>query len=63
MARSLKMKTIAEGVETEEQRVFLREQGCDEVQGYLAGMPQPASDLEPFLGLKKERLAGSIPAT
>jgi len=49
MARSLRMKTIAEGVETEEQRVFLREQGCDEVQGYLAGMPRPPAEIEPFL--------------
>ena len=49
MARSLKMKTIAEGVETEEQRVFLREQGCDEVQGYVAGMPSPAAEIERFL--------------
>jgi diguanylate cyclase (GGDEF)-like protein/PAS domain S-box-containing protein len=55
MARSLKMKTIAEGVETEEQRVFLREQGCDEVQGYLAGMPQAPADIEPFLARDKER--------
>jgi diguanylate cyclase (GGDEF)-like protein/PAS domain S-box-containing protein len=49
MARSLKMRTIAEGVETEEQRVFLREQGCDEVQGYVAGMPAPAVEVERFL--------------
>ena len=49
MTRSLRMKTIAEGVETEEQRVFLREQGCDEVQGYVAGMPQPAAEVERFL--------------
>ncbi|HXV21560.1 MAG TPA: EAL domain-containing protein [Desulfuromonadales bacterium] len=49
MARSLKMKTIAEGVETEDQRVILREQGCDEVQGYVAGMPSPAAEIERFL--------------
>ena len=49
MAHSLKMSVIAEGVETEEQRVFLREQGCDLVQGYLAGMPQPAAEVEKYL--------------
>jgi len=49
MARSLNMKTIAEGVETEDQRVFLREQGCDEVQGYVAGMPQAADEIARFL--------------
>jgi diguanylate cyclase (GGDEF)-like protein/PAS domain S-box-containing protein len=61
MARSLRMKTVAEGVETEEQRVFLREQGCDEVQGYLAGMPQPAADVERFLPQRQERIWGSHP--
>jgi EAL domain-containing protein (putative c-di-GMP-specific phosphodiesterase class I) len=62
MARSLKMKTIAEGVETEEQRVFLREQGCDEVQGYLAGMPQPADAVERFLSKRQERVLESRPS-
>jgi diguanylate cyclase (GGDEF)-like protein/PAS domain S-box-containing protein len=49
MAHSLKLKVVAEGVETEEQRVFLREQGCDELQGYLLIMPEPAAVVEKFL--------------
>jgi diguanylate cyclase (GGDEF)-like protein/PAS domain S-box-containing protein len=51
MARSLNLTTVAEGVETEEQRTFLLEQGCDELQGYVAGMPQPADRIERFLPL------------
>lgn len=46
MAHSLGFKTIAEGVETEAQREFLAEQGCDEVQGYLFSRPVSAPDIE-----------------
>ena len=39
---SLGIKTVAEGIETEEQLQFLKLLGCNEVQGYLLGKPAPA---------------------
>ena len=41
MAKELGLHTLAEGVETEEQFVFLREIGCEKVQGYLFSPPMP----------------------
>lgn len=49
LARSLGMRTIAEGVETEAQRRFLRLQGCEEIQGYLMGRPMPAEAISTYL--------------
>ena len=44
MAQSLRMRVIAEGVETREQLEFLREHNCDECQGYLLSRPLPAHE-------------------
>jgi EAL domain-containing protein (putative c-di-GMP-specific phosphodiesterase class I) len=44
MARSLSLQVIAEGVETPEQLVFLREQQCDKLQGYLFSRPIPTAE-------------------
>ena len=45
MAQALRLKVIAEGVETEEQIGFLRAKGCDQVQGYYYHKPLPAEEL------------------
>ena len=49
MAHSLKLKTIAEGVESEAQSELLREFQCDEIQGYWLTRPMPADELADFI--------------
>jgi diguanylate cyclase (GGDEF)-like protein/PAS domain S-box-containing protein len=49
MAHSLKLNVIAEGVETKEQVDFLREHGCDEIQGYYVSKPLAAADAVAFI--------------
>jgi EAL domain-containing protein (putative c-di-GMP-specific phosphodiesterase class I) len=49
MAHSLKLRVIAEGVETSEQLATLRAHGCDEIQGYYLSRPLPADALAEFV--------------
>ncbi|MEQ8233888.1 MAG: EAL domain-containing protein [Gammaproteobacteria bacterium] len=49
MGRSLHMKVVAEGVETEEQAQMLRAFGCDQLQGYLLARPMPADAIAAYL--------------
>ena len=44
MAKNLGLKTLAEGVETKEQMDFLKGIGCEKVQGYYYGKPQPLKE-------------------
>ncbi|MCM0614253.1 EAL domain-containing protein [Marinobacter sediminum] len=49
LAHSLQISVVAEGVETEGQLEFLRQQHCDEIQGYYYARPMPWNDLVQFL--------------
>jgi len=54
MAHSLNLKTIAEGVETDDIRHMLRVFQCDEAQGYLFARPMPATEFTRFLSSKRD---------
>lgn len=49
LARSLRLETVAEGVETEEQANVLLRLGCDQIQGYLVGTPLPFDQVAALL--------------
>lgn len=49
MAHEIGIKTVAEGVETEEQVSFLRQSGCDYIQGYYYSKPLPEEEFVEFL--------------
>ena len=61
LGHSLHLKVIAEGVETAEQRAFLEEHACDEIQGYLVSRPVAAVECARFF--KGERKAGAKDAS
>jgi diguanylate cyclase (GGDEF)-like protein/PAS domain S-box-containing protein len=58
MGRSLGLTVVAEGVETEAQRAFLAEQGCDELQGMLISPPLPQREFEAWV---RDRQPGLVP--
>ncbi len=49
LGHKLNLRVIAEGVETEQQRAFLRANDCDEMQGYLFSRPVPAEEIAALL--------------
>ena len=54
LARAFGMRTVAEGVETPEQLLMLKQVGCDQAQGYLLARPNPAADVPAIV----KRLSG-----
>ncbi|UGY17585.1 sensor domain-containing protein [Bradyrhizobium septentrionale] len=58
LGHGLEMSIVAEGVETEAQLLFLSEEGCDAVQGYLIGRPAPISQFAALVG--GDHLAESV---
>ena len=57
LARSLRLQTVAEGVETAEQRDVLKASGCDKMQGYLFSRPLPADQ---FVELMRRHRGGRV---
>ncbi len=57
MAHNLQLQVIAEGVETEEQMLFLRRHRCDEMQGFFGSPPLPPHEACRLLGEKLNRYA------
>ncbi|MET0104653.1 MAG: EAL domain-containing protein [Sedimenticola sp.] len=49
LGKSLQLKVLAEGVETEEQLIFLRSHGCEEIQGYFFSPPVSADEMTTLL--------------
>ncbi|MET3233693.1 UNVERIFIED_ORG: diguanylate cyclase (GGDEF)-like protein [Burkholderia sp. 1263] len=55
LGHSLGLEVVAEGAETQAHIDFLRNEGCDEVQGYFYSQPLPAGDMTSFLSRRPER--------
>jgi len=53
MGKSLKMRVVAEGIETSEQLDFLKSQECEEGQGYYYSRPVPAEEFAGLMAAKR----------
>lgn len=62
VAKARNVITVAEGVETEQQRELLRTLGCSEMQGYLFSRPVPVQDLLQFFPIRGQRAADTASA-
>ena len=62
LGRNLNLTTVAEGVETPDQLTMLQHEGCDEIQGYLIGRPQPISEYGPLVGRSAPKSARIVAA-
>jgi diguanylate cyclase (GGDEF)-like protein/PAS domain S-box-containing protein len=62
LARGLRMRVIAEGVETEAQLDYLKRRGCDEVQGHVYARAAPGADVEALLRTGRRVWPQSAPA-
>ena len=54
LGRSLGLRLVAEGIETPGQADVLRAMGCDELQGYLFGIPMPGAEFQALPGLRRQ---------
>ncbi|MEE3467393.1 MAG: EAL domain-containing protein [Eubacterium sp.] len=61
MAEQIEMRTLTEGVETEEESAFLKEIGCERLQGYLFGKPMPKEELYEKIRVGELILSDRIP--
>lgn len=60
LAKSLNLETVSEGVEMQEQVDFLRDLGCDTIQGYFYYKPMPSADFEKLIAGKTDEVQTEI---
>lgn len=61
LAHTLRLRVVAEGVETQEQLRFLRLLRCDEIQGYLISKPLPVEGIEQLLAAQRPLFQDAVP--
>jgi EAL domain-containing protein (putative c-di-GMP-specific phosphodiesterase class I) len=60
MAHSLKIRVVAEGVETDTQLAFLRSHCCDSVQGFLISRPAPATQVRDIIANASQLISSAV---